>query len=342
MILIILAVPSISFATSGACSSHNGVNCSMGMQSNGKVFCNDGWTESTTDYDFTSICKNIKYICSSAEREALLQKYNMSEMYKNATAEINQASTEIADAEKVTGLSSNRLPRIEQLKSTWSAKIKLTEITIHSLESQIETECEMLGRASAEIIKNEGIKRIEEFQANQVKIENTQSNLNKLNLAKLETDLQNLKNKLANYCTDTYGPNSHSNGTSCPCNTGYFLGKENKCISLSSWCSETYGLNTYIKDDKCLCLDGYSYDSTSKTCKILEIKKAVAQPIVIKNIPIKTTPIIKPSDSLKNPVKNEFLNSVVLPKEEVAPIVTPEPVIKIKWYQKIFNWFIGK
>jgi hypothetical protein len=98
-----------------------------------------------------------------------------------------------------------------------------------------------------------------------------------------------------------------------------------------------------MKDGVCSCLSGYSYDSTSKTCKILEIKKAVAQSIVIKNEPVKniaekTTPTKKSSDSLVKSTEKESLNNVA-PKEELAPQITPESVKKLKWYQKIFNWF---
>lgn len=38
------------YAKSGCCSHHGGVNCAAGPQSNGKVICNDGWTESSCYY----------------------------------------------------------------------------------------------------------------------------------------------------------------------------------------------------------------------------------------------------------------------------------------------------
>jgi len=47
-------------AISGACSSHGGVNCSIGRQLNGKVYCNDGWTDSMADYDFMVMCQNYQ------------------------------------------------------------------------------------------------------------------------------------------------------------------------------------------------------------------------------------------------------------------------------------------
>ena len=56
--ILILFVPTIADATSGACSWHGGVDCSMGRQSNGKVYCNDGWTDSMASYDFMVKCEN--------------------------------------------------------------------------------------------------------------------------------------------------------------------------------------------------------------------------------------------------------------------------------------------
>ena len=51
-------MPKQAQATSGACSSHGGVNCSAGMQSSGTVYCNDGWTDSMVQYEFMAMCQN--------------------------------------------------------------------------------------------------------------------------------------------------------------------------------------------------------------------------------------------------------------------------------------------
>ena len=34
----------------GACSSHKGVNCSAGADSDGSVICNDGWLNSSVSF----------------------------------------------------------------------------------------------------------------------------------------------------------------------------------------------------------------------------------------------------------------------------------------------------
>ncbi|MFA6273828.1 MAG: hypothetical protein WC662_01585 [Candidatus Paceibacterota bacterium] len=147
------------------------------------------------------------------------------------------------------------------------------------------------------------------------------------------------------YCTDNYGQNSYPTEKSCACDAGYVLGKENKCILFSNWCSELS--NSYIKDGKCLCLDGYSYNDSSKTCKIIEVKQVITQQVVAQNEPIKkvaekSTSKIKPYDYSKNSTEKEYFDKIVLPKEEITIQINPEPVKKLKWYQKIFNWFKGK
>ena len=50
------------------------------------------------------------------------------------------------------------------------------------------------------------------------------------------------------------------------------------------------------------------------------LEKTVSEPLAEKEI----------SDSVKSQAE--------LPKEEIAPPITPEPVKKVRWYQKIFNW----
>lgn len=57
LLSILLTIPSLSFATSGACSYHNGVNCSAGASYTGKVQCNDGWINSSVNFSEAQECK---------------------------------------------------------------------------------------------------------------------------------------------------------------------------------------------------------------------------------------------------------------------------------------------
>lgn len=54
-------IPQVSFATSGACSYHGGVNCSAGSGPLGNAICNDGVESSTSYYDAQECSVNRSY-----------------------------------------------------------------------------------------------------------------------------------------------------------------------------------------------------------------------------------------------------------------------------------------
>lgn len=49
-------LPNYVRATSGACSYHDGVDCSAGADWDGSVVCNDGWRDSSVSYSSSSTC----------------------------------------------------------------------------------------------------------------------------------------------------------------------------------------------------------------------------------------------------------------------------------------------
>ena len=54
--LLLFLFPVNILAKSGCCSSHGGVNCSAGSQSNGHVICYDGWLGSSCLYSEMVMC----------------------------------------------------------------------------------------------------------------------------------------------------------------------------------------------------------------------------------------------------------------------------------------------
>lgn len=64
LIGIFLVGPTQIQATSGACSSHGGVNCDAGRQPDGTVYCNDNWTDSMVQYDYMVMCKLLNPECA--------------------------------------------------------------------------------------------------------------------------------------------------------------------------------------------------------------------------------------------------------------------------------------
>ena len=73
-VLSLLALPAVSLAVSGACSSHLGVNCSAGADFDGSVICFDGWRQSTVAYSSADECKNTttETTCNVSALNALL------------------------------------------------------------------------------------------------------------------------------------------------------------------------------------------------------------------------------------------------------------------------------
>lgn len=66
VLLFLVAAPAISHATSGACSSHGGVNCSAGSDWDGSVICYDGWRASSVSYSSMVMCQSYGSSYSSS------------------------------------------------------------------------------------------------------------------------------------------------------------------------------------------------------------------------------------------------------------------------------------
>ena len=67
------------YATSGACSSHGGVNCSAGADSDGSVICYDGWEDSSVSYSSMVMCDDdydYDYSYVDEEEEEEVVDYN--------------------------------------------------------------------------------------------------------------------------------------------------------------------------------------------------------------------------------------------------------------------------
>lgn len=73
--LLFICTPMAVFATSGACSSHGGVNCVSGPNLDGNVVCNDGWVNSSVSFSDTEECKDIlqcPYYVSNYDSQRLI------------------------------------------------------------------------------------------------------------------------------------------------------------------------------------------------------------------------------------------------------------------------------
>lgn len=64
-IAIMLLVATPTYATSGACSFHGGVDCSAGADLDNSVICNDGWRDSGVSFGSMSECNQVKHTCTA-------------------------------------------------------------------------------------------------------------------------------------------------------------------------------------------------------------------------------------------------------------------------------------
>jgi hypothetical protein len=63
LFLVTLIFPSHVIATSGSCSYHGGVACSLGSDYDGSVICNDGWRDSSVSFSDANECKSTLPSC---------------------------------------------------------------------------------------------------------------------------------------------------------------------------------------------------------------------------------------------------------------------------------------
>lgn len=62
LLYLLILLPGLAFATSGACSGHGGVDCGAGRDYDGSVICSDGWRKSSVSYSSMVKCASSKPI----------------------------------------------------------------------------------------------------------------------------------------------------------------------------------------------------------------------------------------------------------------------------------------
>lgn len=317
-------------AISGACSSHNGVNCSIGRQLNGKVYCNDGWTESIADYDFMVACKNYKDSCNLEEWKNLSQKYNLENLFSQLQNIIDNSDSNYFFQ-----------MQYDAVKNQYDSGLNLAE-----------RECEALGadRASQQ-----------NYEKMQSDFYNTQIKTEQDKLTQLEQEKQKLTENYLNALNNLNAPqytcpaNSTLNGTICPCNDGY-VSNGSACITYTQSCQTKYGVNSYGDKQYCYCSARYELNASQTACIKAEVKPAIPPPIVksvvqetgdSKDAAQKNT---KPAEKLivKNePAKEDSVTAstsekISIPKEEIKNEVKPEFFIRVLGSIKNLFWSIFK
>lgn len=283
-LVILLFAPLIVNATSGACSWHNGVDCEKGWQPNGKVYCNDGWTDSMVYYDYMIKCQdnNIDYELG----EYLKQQRVVPGYYLDYQEEYNKCFNErsssyrfidaMGDCIDIARARSSVLycpPNSEKYYQHGDPPITwcICNEGYYDVIGESNT-CKMgTPPPSVTDILNQGIKEL------QKRIEEINYSFDELEPAP-NIDYEELKREyMKSTCEGVYGPYSDymlgvdGNKFFCSCKDGYTLNKDgNECVEII--CNNGY----LAEDNICYCNEGYSLSFDRTNCiKIPEYAHAV-------------------------------------------------------------------
>lgn len=283
------------FAISGACSSHNGVNCSIGSNYFGYAVCNDGWT-SMTKYSETDECK----VQSCKEWFDLLNKYNINGLYNQMQNVTNKMSNNVLGAFDLN-LANQLQIQYNGLKSQYN-----------SAYSQAVTECSALGSIESDNRKLEQTKQ--DYYRAQIKANDEAIARLKEEQRKSSEDYQNTINNLN---TQNICPlNSTFNGTNCACNKGYLV-YNNSCVASTDYCKLTYGDHIFANETNCVCESGY----TRSNSRCIKIETEPIQSIQSPQYPTKD---IRQKTINHRPIDTTSANDVQMVKEQIKEQSPPK------------------
>lgn len=247
--IIILASFQTASATSGACSSHGGVNCSAQISRYDKVMCNDGWINSSVYYYESTECQASSCTLpsssgcqSESDYGALQLKLNASGGYLGMSASgesaLNQCRGQISTYQSAYQAYTSCLATSPSNTSTYSSQ---SSYGSNYVQNEMQKYC--VGKYGAQSIYN-----------------STSEACGCASGYKSGKSGQCIPE--ASYCAERIGSNSYFNttGQTCSCNAGYTLGMGDKyiygvsqCTPLVSYCAREYGVDSWLNNEKGTC-----------------------------------------------------------------------------------------
>ena len=332
-ITILFLMPIISFATSGACSSHGGVNCSAGASIGGKVICNDGWTNSSVYFSEADECKASSCTPPSGtgcktenDYGALSVKLNAQGGYLGMSAsqqsllnqcrnEINSYRTDLQDYNNCLSDSSNYNTSLNNYSD-----YQLNNFDSY-LNSEMQKYCiDEYGSKSLYISKNKACGCVSGYKFGK----------------------ENQCIKVDMYCSERIGDNSYYNEPEevCSCQSGYVLNDKNKCILGDLSCVNEFGENSWLNSTTMKCewceKNGVRGKKENDQCVfpvVIPFETIVPK---IQQLPIVEKPIQKKVETkLEEKIEIDVPETFVVTKPVIdLPTETP----KAPWYKRLFNW----
>jgi hypothetical protein len=243
---------SYTFATSGACSSHLGVNCNVYDTHDASVICNDGWKDSSVLYIDAQECK---LDCSIYDSSILSygQLKSQSEYQLSAHSSCQRVEEYLKAKMYAAGAqdSSAGLTIVQEGVATCNQEIS-------NIQAQISQYADKITQ-----LQND------DYSCNAFSTNMTETT---------KTILQNLVQSQQKTCSQ----NSHeslTDSTLCQCDVGYQINStKDACIPIppvktnDQICQYVLGVNSYWDGTKtnngfsgCLCGTGYILDGTRST-----------------------------------------------------------------------------
>lgn len=345
-LVFIFLIPNISHATSGACSSHGGVNCSAGIGNLGaNAVCNDGYESSTSYYDTNecignlSLCSQpIKGYCTTASdiraHCGVSSQYTY-EMYDICATDCqNQINKYQNDLSNYNSCASN-----QEARTTPTTPVTIPSCPINSTYLNGQCTC------------NDGY----------LKGGNSCVTYNQSCQSQFGVKSYGDKNKC--YCSTGYQWNATKSacvniacpgnftlsGNQCICNNGDVM-SGNECITQTQDCQNQFGVKSYGGSGLCYCNNGYHLGN-SKQCVInlLLNKNSAPMPISAKKSKLlngftigqSATPQAKGIDfsKLTSDPNVKKTTSSVIPAKVTAPATAPRKSVMGKIWDFIKGLF---
>lgn len=280
---LFLAIPSFSYATSGACSYHGGVSCSSGADSDGSVICSDGWRDSSVSYSSMNECRVATPQCSYP-----VQPYcSLNEIEQRKQSALGSIRA-IQARSGLLGSSFSESQNAE-IENQYSLEYSACQSQLSSYQSQLSqyASCSNQNQVTQTLQNTQTDTQIKvKYDAYCSNREGVGSSWN--GTLEPETMCQPTFVNMNKSCVVGHGDNSiyDKDLGYCSCKFGTQYNSNGQCPSEQEYgdkiCSR-FGSNVHLipNTKNCTCNTGYTINKTSKLCELKVVEK-VPEKISIK------------------------------------------------------------
>lgn len=242
---LFIFIPNLSYATSGACSSHGGVNCSAQISRYDRVTCNDGWTNSSVYYYESDECQASSCTPPSGSGCKTESDYGALSVRLTSSGSYLGGS---ASSQKALNQCRNEINAYQSALQTYNSCMSRNNSNTSSYanpDSFVQTQMQQY------CVTNYGPDSYND-SVNQKCACKTGYKFGKSGRCVPE----------AQYCLERIGAESYFNTSKqvCSCNNGYILGVDDRvidgvsqCSLAASYCAKEYGPKSWYDNETGKC-----------------------------------------------------------------------------------------